>query len=129
MSTDVPAEEIRKDAFDLKPVDLERFPIWEFLYMDEPDPAPDEEDMLRPRPDLKHVDSARRTFLVRAELLTSDGMKYVGCVIPRTEEKIRSIHPGIGSVHPALFHPTIVTERGTVSFWFGGLPTLAADYR
>jgi hypothetical protein len=98
--------EIRKQVTALIPDDLERFPIWEFALDEEGEEGQDEET-LRPRPDLSRADPDEGLFVVRAELVAADGTRFAGFVSPQHAS------------HVGYVQPTIVTDRGQVRFWFG----------
>jgi hypothetical protein len=100
---------VRKQAGDLRPADLERFPIWEFAIDEEGLPGQDEETV-RPRPDLDRGDPSEGLLLVRAEFVAADGTAFTGFVTPATEPRISELQP------------TIVTDGGHVTFWFGIVP-------
>jgi hypothetical protein len=93
----------------LRPGDLERFPIWEFA-LDEEGEAGNDEETMRPRPDLQRADPEDGLFIVRAEFVAADGTRFDGFVSVQHE-------PHVGHVQP-----TIVTDRGQVRFWFGLIP-------
>ena len=102
------AESIRKQVGDLRPHDLEQFPIWEHAIDEEGEPGQDEETV-KPRPDLSVADPSSGLFLVRAEFVANDGTRFDGYVYPSTEHE------------PGLIQPTIVTKDGQVNFWYGML--------
>lgn len=114
------AARIRKQVGDLQPDDLAQFPIWEFTIDEEGEEGQDEETV-KPRPDLDRADPAERLFVVRTEFTSADGTRFEGYASPHEEAQ--------------LFYtqPTIVTEYGQVPFWFGGVPprpgTLEASYQ
>ena len=49
-------------------------------------------------------------FIVRAELVANDGTRYVGYVSPNPEFDLGYVQP------------TIVTNEGQVTFWYGSVP-------
>jgi hypothetical protein len=114
------AARIRKQVGDLQPDDLARFPIWEFALDEEGEEGQDEETV-KPRPDLDRAEPAERFFVVRTEFISADGTRFEGYASPHEEAQ--------------LFYtqPTMVTADGQVGFWFGGVPTrpgrLEASYR
>jgi hypothetical protein len=75
------AEPIRKQCYDLRPEDLERFPIWEHALDEEREPGQDEATV-KPRPDLTVADPGEGLLLARAELTARDGTRYDGYVYP-----------------------------------------------
>jgi hypothetical protein len=103
------AATIRKQVTDLRPDDLAQFPIWEFALDEEGEEGQDEETV-RPRPDLHRADPAEGMFVVRAELVAADGTQFDGYVSPDEDPDI------------SFTQPTIVTAEGQVRFWFGGVP-------
>ena len=113
------AEPIRKQCYDLRPEDLERFPIWEHALDEEREPGQDEATV-KPRPDLTVADPGEGLLLARAELTARDGTRYDGYVYPSQEQAW------------GFIQPTIVTGDGQVNFWCGAFPTkppaLAAAY-
>jgi hypothetical protein len=102
-------DEIRKQVTALVPADLERFPIWEFAIDEEGEEGQDEETV-RPRPDIRRPDPHDGLFIVRAELIAADSTIYDGFVMPQLEP------------HISYIQPTIVTDHGQVRFWFGLFP-------
>ena len=115
-----PTTRIRKQVGELKPADLARFSIWEFALDEEGEPGQDEETV-KPRPDLEAVDPAAGRFIVRAEFVAQDGTRFDGYVTAAEED------------HVGYVQPTIVTDRGQVGFWYGAFaPTrgeLERDYQ
>jgi hypothetical protein len=65
---------------------------------------------VRPRPDLKRAAPGRGLFVVRAEFIAADGTHFEGFVSPHDEP------------HVGYTQPTIATDRGQVTFWFGLFP-------
>ena len=114
------AATIRKQVTDLRPDDLAQFAIWEFALDEEGEEGQDEET-LRPRPDLTRADPAVGIFVVRAEFVAADGTRFDGYLSPHEDP------------HPSYTQPTIVTADGQVRFWFGGVPPrpgrLESSYR
>jgi hypothetical protein len=97
---------IRKQIADLLPSDLEQYAIWE-LALDEEGEEGQDEETVRPRPDLRHADPADGLFVVRAELVARDGTRFTGFVTASEEDALSALQP------------TIVTARGQVRFWLG----------
>jgi hypothetical protein len=114
------AATIRKQVTDLRPDDLARFPIWEFALDEEGEEGQDEETV-KPRPDLTRADPALSIFVVRAEFVAADGTRFHGYVSPHEDTRL------------SYTQPTIVTADGQVRFWFGGVPPrpgrLESSYR
>jgi hypothetical protein len=100
------AATIRKQVTELTAADLEEFPIWEHALDEEGEEGQDEETV-KPRPDLSVADPADGLLLVRAELVAADGTQFGGYVYPNAE-------PYIG-----YLQPTAVTDDGQVNFWLG----------
>jgi hypothetical protein len=96
----------RKQVGDLTLDDLRQTPIWEFATDEEGEPGQDEET-LRPRPDLTVADPSQGLFICRAELVANDGTRYGGYLSPSEER------------HIGFIQPTVVTDNGQVGFWFG----------
>ena len=113
------AEQIRKQCYDLRPEDLEQYPIWELALDEEGEPGQDEATV-KPRPDLTVADPGEGLLLARAELTARDGTRYDGYVYPSHEQEW------------GFIQPTIVTDGGQVNFWCGAFPpkpaALAAAY-
>lgn len=113
------AERIRKQSYDLRPNDFVQFPILEYA-LDEEGEAGQDEATVKPRPDRTVADPAEGMLIARAEFVARDGSRYQGYVSPSEEE-------GFGFVQP-----TMVTDAGQVSFWYGAFPptpsALEADY-
>lgn len=103
------AATIRKQVADLRPEDLARFPIWE-LALDEEGEEGQDEETVKPRPDLSRADPAEGMFVVRAEFVSADGTRFDGYVSPDDDGDV------------SYTQPTIVTADGQVRFWFGGVP-------
>ena len=114
------ATTIRKQVADLRPDDLARFPIWEFALDEEGEEGQDEETV-RPRPDLDRADPSEGMFVVRAEFVSADGTRFDGYVSPDEAADV------------SFTQPTIVTADGQVRFWLGGVgprpDELEAGYR
>jgi hypothetical protein len=97
---------IRKQVSDLVPSDLEEFPIWEFA-LDEEGEAGQDEETVRPRPDLADADPGDGLFVVRAEFVACDGAQFTGYVTASEDDALGALQP------------TIVTAHGQVQFWLG----------
>jgi len=114
------ARAIRKQVVDLRSSDLERYAIWEFALDEEGEEGQDEETV-KPRPDLEVADPRNGLFVVRAGLTAADGTPFAGFVTPNDDLHIRFVQP------------TIVTDAGHVRFWFGivtpSRATLDESYR
>jgi hypothetical protein len=114
------AAAIRKQVTDLLPDDLARYPIWEFALDEEGEEGQDEETV-KPRPDLDRADPADGLFIVRTEFVVADGTRFDGYASPHEDAYL------------GYTQPTIVTADGQVRFWFGGVPPrpgkLEASYR
>jgi hypothetical protein len=114
------AETVRKQSYDLRPGDLEQSPIWEYALDEEGEPGEDEATV-RPRPDLTVADPGDGIFVARAEFIAHDGTRYDGYVSPSTEREF------------GFIQPTIVTDEGQVSFWYGAFApkpgALEGDYK
>jgi zinc-ribbon domain len=100
---------IRKQVTELVPADLDRFPIWEFA-LDEEGEAGQDEETVRPRPDLDRADPTHAILIVRAEFVAADGTRFDGFVSPHDEPRVD------------YTQPTVVTDAGQVRFWFGLIP-------
>jgi len=96
---------VRKQLYDLRTSDLEKFPVWEQALDEEGWPGQDEETV-KPRPDLTEVDPGEGMFIVRATFITRDGSRFDGYVWPQLDSGVS-------------VQPTLVTEDGHVNFWYG----------
>jgi hypothetical protein len=116
----VRSPQIRKQVGDLTPSDLEQYPTWEFAIDEEGEEGQDEETV-RPRPEVEFADPGEGLFIVRAEFAAADGTRFHGFVSPHEER------------HVAGAQPTIVMDKAHVPFWFGIVPPtparLDASYR
>jgi len=92
---------------DLRPGDLERFPIWEQALDEEGLPGQDEETV-KPRPDLDEADPSEGMFIVRAEFIARDGSRFDGYISPQLDSTFS-------------VQPTLVTEGGQVNLWCGSV--------
>lgn len=113
-------DRIRKQVYELRPSDLERFPVWEFATDEEGEPGQDEETV-KPRPDVSIVDPSDGIFIVKTELVANDGTRFVGYSTPTDSD------------HIGYIQPHVVTDRGQVNFWRGSYPPnrrdLQRDYK
>jgi hypothetical protein len=103
------ASAVRKQVHDLRPEDFTTASIWEFALDEEGEPGQDEETV-KPRPNLERADPDEGMFVVHAEFVAADGTRFVGYVTPQKEARIGWVQP------------TIVTATGQVGFWLGGFP-------
>jgi hypothetical protein len=100
------ATAIRKQLGDIRLSDLHEFPIWEFA-LDEEGREGQDEETVRPRPDLTRADPRDGLFVVRAEFAAADGTRFDGFLSPHEAPHIRNVQP------------TILTGERHVRFWFG----------
>lgn len=111
---------VRKQVGELQLWDLHEFPVWEFA-LDEEGLDGQDEETIRPRPDLARVDPRAGMFVVRAEFVAADGTAFEGFVSPDEQR------------HVAYVQPTIVADERHVRFWFGIVApapaVLEASYR
>jgi hypothetical protein len=107
---------IRKQVGELTVADLERYAVWEFAIDEEGFPGQDEETV-KPRPELERADPNEGIFVVRAQLVARDGTEFDGHVTASEE-------PELGYVQP-----TVITPDGHVSFWFGIREPSAEDIK
>ena len=114
------AATIPKRVAAMRPDDLARVPNWEFALDEEVEEGQDEETV-KPRPDLTRADPAVGIFVVRAEFGATDGTRFDGDLSPHED------------AHASYTQPTIVTADGQVRFWPGGVPprpgALDSSYR
>ena len=106
----------RKDVYMLTPRDLERCPVWE-LALDEEDVEGQTEETLRPLIDAISVDAREGIYIVRTEFMAGDGSIFHGYCTPNAENALGHIQP------------VIVTYKGHVHFWYGGIPPAEEDLR
>jgi hypothetical protein len=100
---------IRKQVYDLTPVDLQEHPVWVFMPAD--DGTPDQDDAtVAPWDPRAPFDPAEGATVVRARFTLADGTGRTGYLYPGTEPDDDGIR------HT---QPVIVTERGQVSLWCG----------
>jgi hypothetical protein len=71
----------RKQVTELTIDDLDQCPVWEFALDEEGEPGQDEETV-RPRPELTTVDAADGLFVVSARFTAADGTVFKGYVTP-----------------------------------------------
>jgi hypothetical protein len=105
----------RKQVYELTLADLERFPIWEFPHLASDDEYSDnidtqDEATVRPYAGSGPLNGSDGLFVVRARFTLADGTTMKGFLYPDKNAKGSDI---------SLIQPSIVTERGHVSFWFG----------
>lgn len=110
----------RRQVGDIRASDLREFSVWEFA-LDEEGVEGQDEETVRPRPDLQRVDPRDGIFVVAAEFEAADGTRFDGFVSPHEEH------------HVAYVQPTIVAGTRHVRFWFGIVApkphVLTASYR
>jgi len=97
---------IRKQLSEIRIADLQEFPIWEFA-LDEEGLEGQDEQTVRPRPDLARVDPRDGLFVVRAEFVAADGTTFDGFMSPHQEP------------HVVRTQPTILAGERQLRFWFG----------
>jgi hypothetical protein len=97
---------IRKQITELAIADLQRYPIWEFAIDEEGEPGQDEETV-KPRPDLRRADPDGGIFVVRSRFVARDGTRFDGFVTASGDADLGSVQP------------TVITPAGHVYFWFG----------
>jgi hypothetical protein len=68
----VRSPQLRKQVGDLTPSDLEQYPTWEFA-LDEGGEEGQDEETVRPRPEVEFADPGEGLFIVRAEFAAADG--------------------------------------------------------
>jgi hypothetical protein len=96
----------RKQIADLRLADLARCHVWEFALDEEGEPGQDEETV-KPRPDVDTLDPSAGLFVVAARFTAADGGGFAGYVTPG--------EPGAG-----VEAPTALTDTGDhVPFWLG----------
>jgi hypothetical protein len=101
---------IRKQVYDLELEDLEKFPVWEFA-LDEEDKRGQDEATLRPFAGAVPIDPAGGMYVVRSNFWFADGTHATGYLTPQI--------PAFAKI--GYFQPTIITLKGQVGFWFGGV--------
>jgi len=101
----------------LAPTDFERYPVWVSVHTFDYDESwyeETDEETFRPWSDTLPVDPGSGMFLVRTQIIFSDGAKFIGFITPiiGTGEVTES---ELGSVQPYLF-----SQGGAlVTFWGG----------
>jgi hypothetical protein len=98
---------IRKQAYQLTPEDMVRFPVWEFALDEEGAPDQDEATV-RPVQSDGPIDPSLGTFLVKASFVLADGTAFVGYVTPSS---------GAGAADTV--DPIILSASGPIFFWCG----------
>jgi hypothetical protein len=115
-----PAPHARKRIGDIRASDLRESPVWEFA-LDEEGLDGQDEETVRPRPEVDRVDPRDGVFVVLAEFRAADGTRFDGFVSPHEEQTVGYVQP------------TIVADETHVRFWFGIVApkphVLAAGYR
>lgn len=109
--------EIRKQQFDLTLSDLDQFPVWERALDEEGEPGQDEET-LRPLEHTLPLDCPTSNLIVRARFVLADGTPTRGYLTPD--------YDAFGS-RLCICQPHIITTKGHVGFWFGGIPPREQD--
>jgi hypothetical protein len=113
-------EGIRKQVYDLTLEDFEASPVWEFCLDEEGEPGQDEETV-RPRPELAQVDPEQGLFVVAATFRASDDQEYSGFVNP--------VQAGDAEVEFAALGPTIITAGEHVQLWLPAVRGQKAEGR
>jgi len=86
--------------------DFDSFPIWEFCFFEEQGEGQNEETV-RPRPDLSNVDPSRGLFVVKATFTANDGSSFDGYCYTNRDFDL------------GLIQPVVLTNSGQVVFWHG----------
>ena len=111
---------VRKQVGELQLSDLHGCPVWEFA-LDEEGLDGQDEETVRPQPDIARVDPRAGVFVVRAEFVAADGTAFEGFISPDERR------------HVAYVQPTIVADGRHIRFWFGIVApapaVLEASYR
>lgn len=117
---DEPRSGERKQIGGIRASDLRDYPVWEFA-LDEEGLEGQDEETVRPRPDLQRVDPRDGLFVVAAEFEAADGTRFGGFLTPQEQHLVGYVQP------------TIVVGESHVRFWFGIVEPdphmLAASYR
>src|SRR5438309_6941680 len=100
---------IRKQVTELGAADLQQCPVWEFA-LDEEGLEEQDEETVRPRPDVGRVDPRDGLYGVRAAFTAADGAEFGGFVSPHADR------------HVGHVQPTIVAGDTHIRFWFGIVP-------
>lgn len=104
---------IRRQVYDLTQDDLILSPVWVFTHgeedLSEEDLAEQDEATVRPVAEPAALDSLEVMFVTAARFSLADGTTMAGYISPGAPEDT-----GLGRLQP-----TIITEQGQVSFWFG----------
>ena len=99
---------IRKQVYDLTLEDLREVPVWEFALDEEGEPGQDEETV-RPRPEIISVDHREGLFVVSTSFTAAGGSEYRGFATAHETN------------NAGYVQPTIVTETRHVAFWYGSV--------
>jgi hypothetical protein len=97
---------LRKQVTDLTLADLRETPVWQFALDEEGEPGQDEET-LKPCPEVEEVDPKEGIFVVATSFQAADGTRFSGYATPVAADEDLSEQP------------TIITETGFVNFWRG----------
>lgn len=99
---------LRKQIYDLKLEDLEKYPVWEFA-LDEEGKHGQDEATVRPFVEEPPVDPAGGMYIVRCDFRLADGTHAIGYLTPQI--------PALA--HVGYVQPTIVTTKGQLNLWCG----------
>jgi hypothetical protein len=103
-----PDPALRKQVSELTSSDLERYPVWEFALDEEGEEGQDEETV-KPRPDLREVDPGAGTFVVKTRFHAREGTPFRGYLTVSGRRK-----HDLGDAQPV-----IVDGPKQILFWFG----------
>lgn len=105
---------IYKQAYDLSPIDLHKYPVWEYLLEDIGLPNQDERTV---RPYLSsQPDPSQAMLIVRTTFHLANGKKLMGFIKP----VLLKVHPLWGEpIIPIDHFPVVVTDKGQVVFHYG----------
>jgi hypothetical protein len=103
---------IRKQVYELKIEDIEKYPYWEFC-LDEEGEEGQDEATVKPFIATSENDSPAGVFIIAAAFVLSNGTKYEGYVYAYEtfSEKDQNNIP--------VTQPHIITDKGQIPFWFG----------
>ena len=115
VSTNLAAQmRIRKQVYDLKSADLEKYPVWEFA-LDEEGTEGQDEATVRPKPGVTEISDFTGQLVVRAEFIAADGTAFIGAITPNKTMDLGYIHP------------VIIAQDKQIMFWHGAMKPKPSD--
>jgi hypothetical protein len=99
----------KKPVYDLTLEDLSCSPVWEFTHGEEDEEEGQDEATVRPVDQLVSLDSQEVMCVAATRFALADGTVMHGFLSPGA----------LQDTHLGRLQPTIITDRGQISFWFG----------